>query len=666
MFTRSGRTIAVATTLTLWVVACSPSAVEPEPTQSTLTTTSSVVTEVLPEGLGDAETTTYTATATTVDDVVEHDPVPGWDAFTSPNVGGPVTVDADGTAWVGTTAGLVAWDLEDAHEAFRIQDGLPDHDVSSVAFDGEGTIWIGTAHGLTTQNDEEWVTHNPTGQGADCRWMTIDKVGDVWCGAKEVGLYRFDGSGWQVVADVDRTAPTDAAVVVAGPDGAIWAGSTTGSVWRLEGATLVELAGSNVTGAVSTMAFAGDNVWVGTHGSGVYRYDGETWEQFTTSEGLHHDVVTSIAVGPDGAVWLSGGTGLDALTLSRFDGSAWRTVGSPGGVSNSTDVESLTLAVAEDGTVWAASNAGTLRLLPTWDGWDQLRVFGEGPHMDTVTWLAAGSGGEVWVGTPDRLSVYDGSEWEILGQSSGLGGRMVTGIATAPDGTTWVTTELGATAFRDGGSSRYTKDSGLPSNNATAVAVGSDGTVWVGTDEGLARFDGEDWSTPLSGFITAVAADPTGDVWAARVGEPNLVRLGSDELTVYSVAAMEPEDGEAITDVVAALAVAPDGTLWLTVTHDGDEPVGGVLRLRGKTWTPFTEADGIPRGGFGPGSVAVGADGAVWVVARPLDGVGGGVGVFSADEWTTELEGRVVGPIASIGSDVWLGMNGAAKRVPVT
>lgn len=285
--------------------------------------------------------------------------------------------------------------------------------------------------------------------------------------------------------------------------------------------------------------------------------------------------------------------------------------------------------------------------------------------MDTVTWLAAGSGGEVWAGTPDRLSVYDGSEWEILGQSAGLGGRSVTGIATAPDGTTWVTTELGATAFHDGGTSRYTKDNGLPSDNATAVTVGKDGIVWIGTDDGLARFDGEEWSTPLSGAITAVAADPSGDVWAGRVGDPNLVRLGSDALMVYSVAVMEPEDGAAITDVVAGIAVESDGTLWVTVTHGSDEPVGGVLRLSRSTWTPFTAADGVPDGTFGPGSVTVGQDGVVWVVAQPVEGVGGGVGSFAEDEWTTELEGRATGPVAAIGSDIWLGLTGAAKRIPV-
>jgi ligand-binding sensor domain-containing protein len=57
------------------------------------------------------------------------------------------------------------------------------------------------------------------------------------------------------------------------------------------------------------------NLWFGTTGQGVYRYDGKTFTQFTIKEGLSSNFVWSILEDKDGYIWLGTTDG-----ICRFDG----------------------------------------------------------------------------------------------------------------------------------------------------------------------------------------------------------------------------------------------------------------------------------------------------------------------------------------------------------
>src|SRR5271169_4006715 len=48
------------------------------------------------------------------------------------------------------------------------------------------------------------------------------------------------------------------------------------------------------------------NLWFGTTGEGVYRYDGKLFTQFTVKEGLNSNTVYSILEDKIGNIWFSG------------------------------------------------------------------------------------------------------------------------------------------------------------------------------------------------------------------------------------------------------------------------------------------------------------------------------------------------------------------------
>src|SRR5688500_12575557 len=46
-----------------------------------------------------------------------------------------------------------------------------------------------------------------------------------------------------------------------------------------------------------------DNIWLGTTGEGVYRYDGKEFTQFTENDGLSNNKVWSILEDKSGHIW---------------------------------------------------------------------------------------------------------------------------------------------------------------------------------------------------------------------------------------------------------------------------------------------------------------------------------------------------------------------------
>lgn len=194
----------------------------------------------------------------------------GWRTFASdPALTASVqslAVAADGTAWLGTSDGLVSLTglAADGCRFGEIQPG-----ISGVAAltDGEGAVWFGTlAHGALRQG--------VGAQPGDVRWddvavplLTLAPDGAIWFASPELGWLTRRGSG---------------------------------------GATRIPLRQDVVTAQeVTALAVAPDlTVWLGTS-RGVVALVGGEWRRWETAVGLADNEITDLLVQPDGTVWLA-------------------------------------------------------------------------------------------------------------------------------------------------------------------------------------------------------------------------------------------------------------------------------------------------------------------------------------------------------------------------
>jgi hypothetical protein len=234
-----------------------------------------------------------------------------------------------------------------------------------------------------------------------------------------------------------------------------------------------------VSDDVTALAFAPDGtLWVAMRG-GVNRFDGIAWETVARREDLHVGSVRDIVFTPDGAAWMANG-----FTLARFDGQSW------------TSYEKLvnSLALAPDGAIWMNGWEGLQgsEYVARFDGesWTTYRSADSYPGGFTVG--AVTPDGSVWgitsgrgLASFDGQSWTDGRSWAFYDAADGLPSDQIIDLAVAPDGALWAITAGGIGYFGGRGWKSVELDHSLGAVKAMAFAP--DGSIWLGTSKGAAH-----------------------------------------------------------------------------------------------------------------------------------------------------------------------------------
>jgi hypothetical protein len=268
---------------------------------------------------------------------------------------------------------------------------------------------------------------------------------------------------------------------------------------------------------VTTLAVAPNGtLWVGTEFSGVSRFDGQAWTTFTVDDGLASNQIRAMAAGSDGSVWADTDGG-----LSRFDGQTWTTYalndGLTGGVRR-------TIAVDADGSVWINTDRGIFRF--DGEAWT-VYTAADGLADNDVFDIAVAPEGGLWAWTGHRVSHFDGEAWTTYAIDDRVAGRYTgSAMAVTPDGTLWIGTADCGFAHFDGQTwTTYAIGDGPAPYGDVSIAVASDGTMWVGSGGSTCHFDGQTWTTyaldsqaALRGYypsVRALAVDAQDRVWIA-------------------------------------------------------------------------------------------------------------------------------------------------------
>jgi len=221
---------------------------------------------------------------------------------------------------------------------------------------------------------------------------------------------------------------------------------------------------------------AAGNLWLATTGDGAMRLEGgrelddARWQFFTAeNSGIASNDVRSVYADRAGNIWF-GTTG----GLSRFDGTAWKTIVAPG--------------------------------------------LGSG---EPVVAFLEDSKGSLWVGTASGGNRFDGQRWTSFGEMDGwLGGLGTETLFEDSQGGLWAGTENGA--FRFNGLEWINL---VPNVYVTTFNDGSsEGIVWIGTRENLVRynletgeqefFDSEN-SDITTGWVQDLHMDSDGRLWVS-------------------------------------------------------------------------------------------------------------------------------------------------------
>jgi ligand-binding sensor domain-containing protein len=261
-----------------------------------------------------------------------------------------IGVDSQGYKWFGTNAGGASRYKDGKWKTFFPMHGLADYWIYAFATDKAGDLWIGTWAGankyeIKTGKFRTYVKElvNEWVYGLD-----VDAQGRVWFGT-EGGVSMFDGRRWRAWTHQDGLGAPNPAELPAS------ANTGLGTRSRHDLTTLAEgQATYNPSYVFSILAAPDGSVWAGTWGGGVSRFDGKTWRNLTTRDGLAGNIVYAIARDSEGQFWFGTDKG-----VSRYDGRIWKTFGRADGLLES---HVYALAIAPDGSVWAGTKRGVVRI----------------------------------------------------------------------------------------------------------------------------------------------------------------------------------------------------------------------------------------------------------------------------------------------------------------
>ncbi|MCC6607858.1 MAG: carboxypeptidase regulatory-like domain-containing protein [Anaerolineae bacterium] len=515
--------------------------------------------------------------------------------------------------WVGTTGGVVRWDLtSDDYIKYITADGLADNYVQSVAIDNTGDKWFGTRDGGVSKFDgTTWTTYT-TDDGLMSNYVSaiaIDGAGNKWFGTLS-GVSKFDGATWTTYTTADGLMDNNVVSIAIDNVGNKWFGTRSGGVSKFDGTTWTTYTTTDglVNNTVWTIAIdsAGDK-WFGTYG-GVSKFDGTTWTSYTASNGLVQNWVWSIAIDNMGNKWFGTSGG-----VSKFDGTTWTKWTTLNGLSSNI-VAANSIAIDGAGNKWFGTNSDGINKFDDMT-WTTFVTVNE-PADNQINAIAVDSTGDKWFGTYGGVSKLSEESWTTYTTADGLAHNYVYAIEVDSAGNKWFGTNGGVSKFDGTTWTTYTEADGLVNNYVSAIAIDSVGNKWFGTNGGVSKFDGTEWTS----YTTA---DGLADNW------------------------------------VTSIAIDSAGNKWFG-THSDLEGAARVSKFDGTTWTSYYNADGLV--GYWINATAIDGAGNIWF------GTISGTSKFDGTTWTSYhvsdgSNGEIVYAIAvDSANNKWFGTSSGASK----
>lgn len=294
----------------------------------------------------------------------------------------------------------------------------------------------------------------------------------------------------------------------------IWLGTKAGAARLTEDKWELYRAAEGLTSKTvyAILEDTAGNQWFGT-AAGAFRFDGVDWLRITAADGLADSEVHTIYEDRQGGIWLGTVHGVSRLDLSTTQGARGYSAEQIG-LKTYTSADGLAgdgvNAIVQDrqGNLWFGTDDGLSRFDGT--NWVTYRQ-GRGSHDlngKRVLALYVDQLGVLWVGTDQGLIRIEGENWQRLTSADGLAGDQVYAILEDPQGVLWFGTDRGVSRY-DGIAWQTETDAG--EGPVYALLLDSENVYWLGTEKGLVRYDGKTWQTfPVEqggGRVLALAQD---------------------------------------------------------------------------------------------------------------------------------------------------------------
>lgn len=309
---------------------------------------------------------------------------------------------------------------------------------------------------------------------------------------------------------------------------------------------------------------------------------------------------------------------LISVSIKSFSQDRWTRINYSAATTGENGlISQYVICIYEDhlGNIWF----GTADGISIWDGstWKSYTTL-DGLIVNEVADIVEDDDYNIWIGYGSYVcgvSRFNGTSFESFNTSNGLVNDKVNFIYKDSNGCIWFATNGGISKYKNSTWTNYTQEQGLSSDRITTIKEELNGDFLIGTiDKGLWHFDGTNftpfsWETNSDSFINDVFTDSKGNVW---VGGYGLYKYNGTWTSVNPFHSRE--DG-----YVFDIEEDSKGKIYFATSD-------GLAVLNGSEWTYYTTSEGTPSNDVRKLMIQNND--------RLLIGTNVGVGIFDGINWT--------------------------------
>ena len=480
-----------------------------------------------------------------------------------------------------------------SHTAWKISDGFPKGEISSIAQTPDGYLWLGTESGLFRFDGVKNVIWRPPGnQELPSNFifsLLVARDGTLWIGTTK-GLASWkDGK----LTQYPELAGRIIFKLLEDREGAVWVSGAAVAAGRLCAIR---------NGSVQC---AGDD---GSLGRGAFN--------------LFEDSKGNLWAGVKDGLW----------QWKPGPPKFYPLAGEPDGIQ--------CFGEDTDGTLLVGWNGGIHRFI---DG--KTEVYSIPGRVGQIRGrrMLRDRNGSLWIGTFNEglVHVHKGKT-DVFGLSDGLSGQAAKVLFEDREGSIWVASGNGLDRFREFAIPTFSVNQGFSSPRIRSVLADRDGGIWLATPDSLNR-----WTNGQVAILNANSYRRHGKIYSFT---PNsLFQDDSGRIwvsTPFAFGYLKNDRFVPVTEVAGAITAVTqdtDGNLWIVNEHAGVFQVVRETVVQQIPWSKFGRNDPVsvvsadPRGGFWLGfflgGIAYYNEGRIHESYTTADGLTGGrVNDFRLDQ----------------------------------
>jgi signal transduction histidine kinase/ligand-binding sensor domain-containing protein len=474
--------------------------------------------------------------------------------------------DSDGFLWIVSTRELFRYDGIRLKEFEKGNNGGTFYELHK---DDLGRLQIPAfGGGIYTFENDSLIQHvepsNETG-----KTLAISKSDTVFLGTYGNGLQKiFQDSVYQIYKQEDGLVGDEIWKLFIDSKNRLWIGTNKG-LSLYENGRFVNFTTENGLphNVVRSIAEVEKNsIWVGTAGGGIVVFrDDKPVKYYNSDNGLNGNMIYNISQNPaDSSIWigLHGEGGINRISKQGIDYFSEE----DGLISSQIN----SIYFLDDGEISIGTEAGLSMLIPR--KIDLVSSKEEGIFNFETVLVKQNVDNQIWIGSyNDGFRVFDGESWSKFESPPNITNGQTQSSTTGPNGDIWFGTQGSGIiqVINNKIEKKITTEDGLLDDYIRGLSFDDNGYLWVCTNSGINKID-PDFNITASyaepelpnSFCTTLLKAQDNTIWAGTFGG-GIVQFKDDSIHVFS-----EKDGLASNQILA-LYEDNKTNIWVGTLNNG-------------------------------------------------------------------------------------------------